>query len=276
MTLAEIHGKSPGAASEDMLTANVFAAFKYLPVEKGILGFLRSVPTIGELLPQPKKHCACTYYFWPRGDLREPDVLLEIDIDGRVFHIVVEAKYYSGLSNNTTIEIDEEKEDAGALGHQLADEMRDLLDSGRYHIFHRYYRDRLLQLSSHDSDRFLLYLTADVMRPVKILQETAVFFGPAQGKVFWSSWYHAFAYLEGLQETLTQFPYDEVLHDICLLLSRKGFTTFKGFADLPDFHPLKIDGSFWRDFRDADVSFTGIAPPSLVLESRSGRFWMAT
>ncbi|HSH01736.1 MAG TPA: hypothetical protein VLL52_04395 [Anaerolineae bacterium] len=44
--LAEIHRKTPFTYFEDLLTADVFMAFKYLPPYLGIIPFLRTVPTL--------------------------------------------------------------------------------------------------------------------------------------------------------------------------------------------------------------------------------------
>ena len=51
MTIAEIHGKSPYIYSEDILTADVFTAFRYLPAEVGIVGFLRSIEEVAGIIP---------------------------------------------------------------------------------------------------------------------------------------------------------------------------------------------------------------------------------
>ena len=64
MALAELHGKTPYAYSEDLLTADVFAAFRYLPVQEGIYAFLRSVPGLDKKLPAlTGENVTATFYF---------------------------------------------------------------------------------------------------------------------------------------------------------------------------------------------------------------------
>ena len=81
MALAEIYGKTPFIYFEDLLTADVFAAFRYLPSDIGIIGFLRSIPGLAPLIEKPDEHSTCTFHFWLVGSAigREPDVLLEGD-----------------------------------------------------------------------------------------------------------------------------------------------------------------------------------------------------
>ena len=272
MTIAEIHGKSPNTRSEDKLTADVFTAFKYLSVEVGILGFLRTVDGLGDYIPDSYENADCSYYFWPLGDLREPDVLLALTIDGQVTHVVVEAKYHSGLSNKESVEFGEEDEEAGMLGHQLADELRDL-DDGFYRIFKGHRRNRSLQLTSDVENRFLLYLTAHTRRPVKVLKRAADFYEGATGKIFWSSWYHVSDYLELVQGVDIVFPYNQVLSDICFLFTRKHFSSFKGFGGLPDLILLGDSGFFWEDARDEIVSFNGVEEPDFSIGDRKGKFF---
>ncbi|MBK8988393.1 MAG: hypothetical protein IPM39_20390, partial [Chloroflexi bacterium] len=102
MALAEIHGKTPFLYFEDLLTADVFAAFRYLPAQEGIYAFLRSVPGLGKKLPAlTGENVTATFYFWPMGEQRrrEPDMLLALQVGQRLIHVVVEAKYLSGASD---------------------------------------------------------------------------------------------------------------------------------------------------------------------------------
>lgn len=102
MALAEIYGKTPFIYFEDLLTADVFAAFRYLPPDIGIISFLRSIPGLESLIEKPNASSTCSFHFWLVGKVigREPDVLLEVEINGRLLHIVIEAKYYSGPGDN--------------------------------------------------------------------------------------------------------------------------------------------------------------------------------
>ena len=165
MTLAEVYGKTPFTYFEDLLTADVFAAFRYLPPHIGIIGFLRTIPGLEKQIEQPNESSTCTFHFWPVGDVigREPDVLLEVEINGRISHIVIEAKYYSGPSDKDDEEI-EINGDPQRTGNQLGDQLHDL-ESGVYRIFQDGSRNTQLTLSSRQEDRALIYLTAHPTRP---------------------------------------------------------------------------------------------------------------
>jgi len=78
--IAEIHGKSPFNAFEDFLTADVFAAFKYIPPYVGLVRFLRMIEGVDTIIPKPDETTACKYHFWPwaADTYTEPDLLVEI------------------------------------------------------------------------------------------------------------------------------------------------------------------------------------------------------
>lgn len=274
MTIAEIHGKVTNTNSEDQLTSDVFTAFKYLPADIGIVGFLRSVPELGDHIPEPTASASCKNHFWPVGNEqgREPDLLLEVSIDDTIYHIVIEAKYRSGPSDIET-ELVEEEEESGKLGNQLGDELRDL-HYGSYRIFSGYRRNRELSLSSKVENRYVLYLTAHPMRPEEDLRRSVEFYPPAADKVCWSSWYHIYDHLEFFQGHFADFPFQDVLIDICTLLDRKRFSPFKGFPSLPEIDLEIIAGRFWDDYRDGIVSFEGVSPPAFSITNQSGRFWI--
>lgn len=274
MTLAEIHGKAPLSNSEDLLTADVFSAFKYLPAEIGILAFLRSVEGLSEFL-QGEEIAICTYHFWPIGLKcgREPDILLEIQIGERVYHVVVEAKYYSGPSDKEVQEIEQDG-DVYQAGNQLADELCDL-HHGEYRIFNRGLRNRHLSLSSNPEDRFLIYLTGHITKPRKELDRAKVQYSLSQQKLFWTSWYDVYDHLAGQKSRELGFPFREIIDDICLLLEKKSFSTFQGFIELPEFDCSGLDGSFWQESPVFADHFTGIQKPSFSFDRTelNGSFW---
>lgn len=277
MTIAEIHGKSPNTASEDLLTADVFTAFRYLPADKGVVDFLRSVSGIDNLIPKPNKMATCEFHFWPRGRYREPDLLLEISVDGHYYHIVVEAKYSSGPSDTELVQV-VEGEDTKILGNQLADQFRGL-QHGEYTVYRGTHRNKRIRLKSRKEDRMLLYLTAHPMRPKHELQRAAKIlvkeFADAPGKLFWASWFDVFDHLESLQPTLIDFPYPLVIEDICYLLRQKGFTSFQGFSTIPSLEFSQGDGSFWLDIPVEYGLFAGIArPPEIKVVAGDGSFWI--
>jgi hypothetical protein len=134
--VAETHGKMssgfpPSERMEDVLTSNVFSAFRYFGLVSPLVTWLqRARNVVGEsLLLQP---VALQVFFWPRATVgnrtREPDLLLIVRDDaGDELAIVVEAKYESGPSDVTEDESSTGDHTNGAeeirlTGNQLADE----------------------------------------------------------------------------------------------------------------------------------------------------------
>ncbi|MCA9923384.1 MAG: hypothetical protein KC421_13475 [Anaerolineales bacterium] len=264
MALAEIYGKTPFIYFEDLLTADVFAAFRYLPSDIGIIGFLRSIPGLESLIEKPDEHSTCTFHFWPVGSAigREPDVLLELEINGRILHIIIEAKYYSGPSDKDDEEI-EINGDPQRVGNQLGDQLHDL-EYGVYRIFQGSSRNTQLILNSRQANRFLIYLTAHAVKPTYELSRVSSYYQQAESKLFWSSWYHVHDYFRSLRPQLAQFPYSYILADVCALLDRKEFVTFQGFH-LSQLTGVKPEmGSFWQDRRIDDLVFNGISKPPVI------------
>ncbi len=278
MTLAEIHGKTPFIYFEDLLTADVFAAFRYLPTADGIYAFLQKIPGLHEKLPVSieNEEISVSFHFWPVGEQqrREPDALLALQIGSRLIHIVIEAKYLSGASD---LEIQEVERDGQTyqVGNQLADQYRDL-QNGRYRIFQAGLRNERLTLASELEDRHLLYLTAHALKPDTELQQACLYHPGADGNLFWANWHQVNDHFCELQRQLPMLPYSLILEDICLLLDRKGFTSFAGF------HPLlqgEIDptaASFWEDPYQDEPTFAGIILPptfSFPVTSTTFIFW---
>jgi hypothetical protein len=274
MALAELHGKTPYAYSEDLLTADVFAAFRYLPVQEGIYAFLRSVPGLDKKLPAlTGENVTATFYFWPMGEQyrREPDMLLALQVGQRLIHVVVEAKYLSGASDLEIREV-EKNEQTIQVGNQLADQFRDL-QYGCYKVFQGTLRSGLLVLTSDPDDRHLLYLTAHILRPKAELEraQTSV----AIDNLFWANWYQVYEHFQTLRHQSIQPPYTLILQDICQLLTRKGFATFQGFR-LPPYGPIEASpASFWRERHVKGPTFSGITPPppELTRLSTTRIFW---
>jgi hypothetical protein len=264
MTIAEIHGKMPLNYSEDILTADVFAAFRYLPADIGIAGFLRSIDGIADILPEPDEETVCEFHFWPLGTFlnRKPDLLLELRIGGRVFHIVVEAKYLSGPSDIEDTDIEHEGE-LLTIGNQLGDEYRDL-QQGQYIVYKRGQRSEQYALASNAEDRLLLYLTAHVFRPQDELDRCIDYCPEIAGRLFWASWYDVYGYLDSVRETEHRFPNDRILDDALTLLHGKQFSLFQGITQPPEVVVEDRDGLFWRWFAD---------PPEIELSRNVGSFW---
>lgn len=272
MTIAEIHRKSPLTTSEDLLTADVFSAFRYLLADKGIVGFLRSVKGIGEVIPAPESSATANYFFWPLGRTREPDVLLELTVDGMLYHVVVEAKYTSGPSDREIEEIDGEEETV-LWGNQLADQMREMM-AGTYTVWQKGKRNQTKRLNSPVGNRLLLYLTAHPARPRDTLQAAAKLYPTGASRLFWTSWYQISDYLQRQAATLREFPYRRVVADILTLLELKRFKTFQGMRPLPALSVSAAGGRFWTGPDTPLPSFDGMQEPSLPTgQIGSGSFW---
>lgn len=156
--LAQLRHKLSRAeeTSEDLLTSNVFGAFKYsgdLTLLGSFLAEARFRRT-GSRLTIPEVR-ACEYRFWPwlrKGEAAgcEPDVVLLVeDGERRRVLIGIEAKYRSGKSSRATEE--------GAPTDQLAREWLALR----------------AEMGSAGADRFhLVYLTADFGMPCEDIDES--------------------------------------------------------------------------------------------------------
>ena len=277
VAIAEIHGKSPYTNSEDFLTADVFGAFRYLPAEIGILGFLRSIVEIGEVLSAPnvvntEVESSAAFFFWPLGEAREPDVLVELNVNGALYHVVVEAKYLSGPSDLELQEI-EHQEDIILIGNQLADQLRELA-AGEYTVWQDGTRGQIKRLTSHCEHRFLLYLTAHPTRPDRELAQSAALVPDHAHRLCWASWYHVYDYLQTNRAALATFPYNRIVQDALALLARKQFGGFDGVRPPPLIDLREATGSFWTGRRNPLPPFHGIArPPHFTLVLDGGRFW---
>ncbi len=115
MSIASRHGKLfVGAADdatrwtriEDLLTADVFGAFRYLPPEMGLLPFLAEASrgdgvTLRQWAAQRgvdwSSISTTELVFWPAFGTREPDVLVALGTDEELCLVVlVEAKLHAG------------------------------------------------------------------------------------------------------------------------------------------------------------------------------------
>ena len=257
MTIAEIHGKLRADYCEDLLTADVFGAFKYLPADVGIIGFLRSEVGLDEWLPPPDDSASCEFHFWPSGTRRnrEPDVLIEVQVNERIYHIVVEAKYGSPPGD-------------WQLGHEYED-----LRNGGYDFYRHGCRDSHEKLTSSAEDRALLYVTAHSTQPDADMDYAIRQCPDLTGKLYWTSWYHVYDYMDDLDkaENLDR-PYRRVVEDILTLLEYKSFARFSGIRRQP-LNPLPSifdEGGFWKG------KFPGITRlPVIELPTTtgSGLFW---
>ena len=150
---------------EDILTSSVFGILRYLPVEKGLLPFLRESQMQGRshALSDIGEGTRVEYQFWPMLQERglhgeneiechacEPDLLLKIHkANGSRLYVLVEAKLFSSKSSRPS-------DDSHAPYDQLAREW-----------------DNLVCLSHRENaEPLLIFLTADFSIPADQIKES--------------------------------------------------------------------------------------------------------
>lgn len=253
MTIAEIHGKISEAGTnlsermEDLLTSDVFGSMRYLPPEKTLLPFLHTARSFyGNALTIPDKIVKVHYSFWPwlksPGCIPcEPDVVLGLETEDRRVHLVlVEAKYYSGLSS--------EEDERPEPNDQLARELDNLDTVSCVALGWK----PELDIAS----RVLLFVTQHMGMPHDLLTQSVAEYRRKRNKhgdMFWTSWRFLPPILE---QSIGKEIIPEniaVLEDILRLLLRKGLTKFRGvepiteqFA-LPEFYHITVRKYSWPD-----------------------------
>jgi len=135
MTIAELHGKlSPHRLNgchdrmEDLLTSDVFGTMKYAGWQFGFMEWLRAAihpfdgSTASMVLPKDDDIQRLHYAFWPTLlNGREPDILMGIECsDGKIFQVMIEAKYLSGVSDVT---LQDMEITSYYSGNQIADQV---------------------------------------------------------------------------------------------------------------------------------------------------------
>jgi hypothetical protein len=241
---AELHGKTPFTYFEDLLTSDVFTVFRYLPADKGIIGFLRTVRGMDAVIEAPDPDSTCKLHFWPRGRYREPDLLLELSIRGRLYHVVIEAKYLSGPSDSEDSEATEAGETVRVIGNQLAGEFEEL-QHGHYRVRAGGWRWLPLELRSASEDRALVYLTAHDLPPEEVLCQFRRYHPESVDKLFWASWYQIYEYLAADTESWRLPPYREIIGDLLALLRQKGFSSFRGIPRAPELQQGSLPRHHW-------------------------------
>jgi hypothetical protein len=263
MTVAEIRGKISQAGTnlsermEDLLTSDVFGCMRYLPAQKVLTPFLcRAQSFHGNTFVAPSRVIRVHYSFWPwlksPGRIPcEPDLLLGLETEDRRVHLVlVEAKYYSGLSS--------EEDERIEPNDQLARELDNLDVASCATLGWRPH----LEIAS----RTLLFVTQDMGIPLALLAQSLAEYTRKRhksGDIYWLSWRFLPTILERSLEKET-IPEDiAVMEDMLKLLLRKGLVTFGGvdpineYFDLPMFYRL-ISGKYsWPDMPElTDIDYT--------------------
>lgn len=238
MTIAEIHGKISEAGTnlsermEDLLTSDILGCMRYLPREKALLPFLQTAHSfLGKTFTVPDKIIKVHYTFWPWLKARdcipcEPDVVLGIETEGYNVHLIlVEAKYYSGLSS----EEDERPEPNDQLAREL-----DNLDAVSCMALGW---EPQLDISS----RTLLFVTQDMGIPRDLIAQSLAEYNRKRNKggdIFWTSWRFLPPILEEKLRDESNSQYRAVLEDMLKVLLRKGLTMFRGMEPVTEYFTL--------------------------------------
>ncbi len=228
MTIAEIRGKISQTGQnlsermEDLLTSDIFGCMRYLPLQRALVPFLQTARSLhGNIVLIPGGILRTYWSFWPwlesPGRIPcEPDVIVGLETEESHVHLMlVEAKYYSGLSS--------EEDERAEPNDQLAREL-DNLDA---------LSCAALGWGTHlrIASRVLLLVTQDMGMPRKLVAQSLAEYQrkrSKQGDIYWTSW----RFLQSiLEKNLKQenSPQDvAVMEDILQLLLRKGLSVFRG------------------------------------------------
>lgn len=227
MTIAEIRSKISDTGAnlsermEDLLTSDIFGCLRYIPYEVILIPFLKtSTSCHGNTIAVPNDVTRIHYLFWPY--LRtlgcipcEPDVVLGFETKLGIHLIMIESKYYSGLSSD--------EDDRPEPNNQLARELDNL-----NHMF-----TVQLGLSPMISilSRSLVFVTQDMKIPLGSLTHSLSEYKLKRGKdgdIFWTSWRFIPCILEKRLEVEQNPEHKAVMEDMLQLLKRKWLTMFSG------------------------------------------------
>ncbi len=242
MSIAEIRGKISDTGTnisermEDLLTSDIFGCMRYLPARKALIPFLRMACSLyGNVLTIPSDVIKVHYSFWPwlksAGRIPcEPDVMLGFETKENYIHLIlVEAKYYSGLSS--------EEDDQPEPNDQLARELDNLDVVSCSTLGWR--------TQSEITSRTLLFVTQDMGIPRDLLAQSLAEYKrkrKREGDIFWASWRLLPSILEHGLEVESIPEHRAVLEDMLTLLLRKELIIFSGiepvtdYLTLPDFY----------------------------------------
>jgi len=252
MTIAELHGKlklgNPGGVHdrmEDLLTSDVFGTMQYVGWEHGFIDWLRSAEKPfrpfstaekANIIPRADMVRDIRYEFWPRRFEQnvEPDLLLEIQLEGRAIVLVmIECKYFSGPSD---LEEESNVDEADArpsrqLGRQV---------------------NALLKLTPPEGAEIIkrvhLYITAHSTYPLDVYKAAEKEMREQESQFYWLSWRSLPKFLEqGLKKLSKKDKRTkEALSDLHKLMMHKRLFPYRGFTKL---QPFLIDQfpipSFW-------------------------------
>jgi len=263
MTIAEIHGKISETGTnlsermEDLLTSDIFGCMRYLPADKALIPFLHTSRSFHEeAFNIPDNIVQIHYSFWPwlksPGCIPcQPDVVIGIETEGFHIHLVlVEAKYYSGLSSDE----DERPEPNNQLAREL-----DNLNAISCAV--------LGWTSQLDiASRTLLFVTLDMGMPCDLLSQSLAEYKRKRnrdGDIFWTSWRFLPSMLERAIEKESVTEHIAVIGDMLSLVLRKGLIMFQGIEPVtkyftaPDFYHIIESRYSWPDIPESlNINYT--------------------
>ena len=238
MTVAEIHGKISETGTnlsermEDLLTSDIFGCMRYLPAQKALIPFLQTARSLhNNILTIQDEVIRVHYSFWPwlKSAKRiscEPDVVLGLETEENHVHLVlIEAKYYSGLSS--------EEDERAEPNDQLARELDNLDVLSCATLGWRTH----LEIAS----RTLLFVTQDMGIPHDLLVKSLAEYARKRNKhgdIFWASWRFLPSILERNLEKESVTENGAVMADMLALLLRKGLIMFGGVDPITEYFAL--------------------------------------
>jgi len=236
--VAEIHGKISETGTnlsermEDLLTSDIFGCMRYLPAQKALIPLLQTARSLhGNILTIRGEVIRVRYSFWPWLKLAnripcEPDVVLGLETEENQVHLVlIEAKYYSGLSS----EEDERAEPNDQLAREL--DNLDVLSCATLGW------ETHLEIVS----RALLFVTQDMGIPHGLLAKSLAEYARKRNKdgdIFWASWRFLPPILERNLEKESVPENRAVMADMLALLLRKGLIMFGGVEPITEYFAL--------------------------------------
>jgi len=238
MSIAEIRGKISATGSnlsermEDLLTSDIFGCMRYLPAQNALIPFLQTAHSLhGNTITIPGEFLRVHWSFWPWLSLAgripcEPDVVLGLETEENHVHLVlIEAKYYSGLSSDE----DERAEPNDQLAREL-----DNLDAVSC---------ATLGWGTHleIASRALLFVTQDMGIPCDLLAHSLSEYTRKrrrEGDIFWVSWRFLPLILQRNLEKESVPENRAVMADMLALLLRKGLIVFGGVEPITEYFVL--------------------------------------
>ena len=231
---------------------------RYLPAQKALIPFLQTARSLrSNILTIQGEVIRIHYSFWPWLKLAnripcEPDVVLGLETEENQVHLVlIEAKYYSGLSS--------EEDERAEPNDQLARELDNLDVLSCATLGWRTH----LEIAS----RTLLFVTQDMGIPHDLLVKSLAEYARKRNKhgdIFWASWRSLPSILERNLEKESVPENRAVMADMLALLLRKGLIMFGGvepvteYFALPEFYhftPTKYSWPVIPESLDIDYIF---------------------